>query len=306
MSETIRGTVNTEATLSASVGSDAQLQASVAQGPVIINDYVIDLQEVPEGVQLTVRKGSEEQTALIPMGASGGASSWNDLTDRPFGESPTGGDTLTWDGNTEGLTCAADMFYKVSDIVLTADDVVNGATVTAMFNGAPVETTISGDEVESAQGLIMLSNVISVATEAVGVDFDGMVFNETGLYFVAAYSVCTSSLTIPGYTDFPFVKKIEEKYLPDLPEDKDIIVLYGGSDYHLYYTYDDAVNNATTNGVRKSELQEIVQKYASVRLSPYGSLVTFIAIGYIVNDDKGELIIHNTGGTVSTFSVVSD
>lgn len=85
MSETILGTVNTEAALSASVGAEAQLQASVAQGPVIINDYVIDLQEVPEGVQLTVRKGSEEQTALIPMGASGGASHWDELEGKPTG-----------------------------------------------------------------------------------------------------------------------------------------------------------------------------------------------------------------------------
>lgn len=68
----------------------------------------------------------------IPEG-SGGASSWNDLKDKPFGEETVVVNeplNITWDGNTEGLVSIADTpFYKVSDLVLT-DEQIKTATIT--------------------------------------------------------------------------------------------------------------------------------------------------------------------------------
>ena len=69
-----------------------------------------------------------------PKPASGGVSSWNDLTDKPFYEEtklvnePL---NITWDGNTEGLVCvdASEAvgepanFYKVSDNVFTDEQI---------------------------------------------------------------------------------------------------------------------------------------------------------------------------------------
>lgn len=72
MSNMINATLNGEEQISCALNGEAQLQGSVSQGPIIFNDFVIDLEEVPEGVLLTVRKGSDVQTALIPMGEGTG------------------------------------------------------------------------------------------------------------------------------------------------------------------------------------------------------------------------------------------
>ena len=49
--------------------------------------------------------------------------------DTAFGESTVMGDTLTWDGNTEGLYCVADMFYCVSDAIPTLEDLRRGGSL---------------------------------------------------------------------------------------------------------------------------------------------------------------------------------
>lgn len=150
----------------------------------------------------------------------GGASSWNDLKDKPFGESPTGGDTLTWDGNTEGLDNIQGMLFKISDSVVTPNDLANGFKIT-MSDGSEIEATY--DELVnqngiSEDGLIFASYFVVIPYNNYDLSMIGMngVTAQKGVYFMAHPNAgTTNKLQIPGYTGFPRVKKLDEKYLPD-------------------------------------------------------------------------------------------
>ena len=154
-------------------------------------------------------------------GGSGGVSSWNDLTDKPFGEEVVYGDTLTWDGNMEGKTTvevALDdgMLYlvKVSDVVPTIDDLSNGVTATVSGMGSmeiPAEETMTGD------GYINAGNAMFVvSTPNTTVEEIGLTFAETGTYFMSQDGMYISELTINGYTGLEATEtvKIPAKYMP--------------------------------------------------------------------------------------------
>ena len=162
------------------------------------------------------------------------AKSWNDLPDKPFGETAIIGDTLYWDGNTEGLPNVMDgMVWKVSDNVPTMNDLSNGATLglTAKHDGhteiAYTSTTILHDE--AMPGLIVVVEVSNhpmwgayiIDESIVGIDLGGYAFPEAGVYLLRYQDegglAYVSSLTIPGYVNFETktVKPVESKYLPE-------------------------------------------------------------------------------------------
>lgn len=119
-----------------------------------------------------------------------------------------GGDTLTWDGNTEGLVSVADSFYKVSDAVPTEGE-LGAECVIWLIDGtqySPATFLGMGSGVLADDGF----GVVIVPDSGVNVDLDGMTFPEKGVYF----AVGVSDLTIPGYTGFA-KKKIKEEYIPD-------------------------------------------------------------------------------------------
>lgn len=142
----------------------------------------------------------------------GGASSWNDLKDKPFGE--VMGDTLYFDGNTDGLVDIGGMFYKVSDVVLTMDDLANGGTYTQSNFGDEVFELPEPNN-SQGEGIILINgiDVVSVSESAVGSTIEGMEIKESGIYFYGG-SIHTSSITINGFRGFPMIKKIDPKYLP--------------------------------------------------------------------------------------------
>lgn len=168
---------------------------------------------------------------------------WGALQNKPFGDLPTGGDTLTWDGNTEGLeytdlgTGGALMYYKVSDSVPTKTDFANGFII-------GFSTGDNGfSDGETAQGYfstdtfaVMYDSMFLILGEQVDLTGTGN-YTTPGVYFrVNTGADCGDprTLTIPGYTGFPVTKKIEEKYLPD----RGPIYLYVDAENYLYATED--------------------------------------------------------------------
>lgn len=152
---------------------------------------------------------------------SGGVK-WDHVSDKPFVK--FGGDTLTWDGNTEGRAIGTiggiPVYVKVSDVVLTIDDFANGGKITV--NGEIVDFTSS--EV-SELDLIFVgpqSQAVIVPPELAGLDLggedslfpEGTIFPEAGLYFVNGDGLVATSLTIPGYTGFA-KEQIDPKVLPE-------------------------------------------------------------------------------------------
>lgn len=157
----------------------------------------------------------------------GGASSWNDLTDKPFGVIGKG-DTLTWDCKennpyTNDITYWWTRLYKVSDAIITEEDLQNGAITTFDDVFGQYQMTSSFEN-----GLIWHNDDGAIFIGAGDPDA-GMPTgaaccypeNSTyppGIYFTAWFNDATyyvKDLTIPGYGKFPVVKPIENEYLPN-------------------------------------------------------------------------------------------
>lgn len=97
-------------------------------------------------------------------GGSGGTPHWNDVEDKPV-VMVGGSDTLTWDGNTEGLVVVElpyGTFYKVSDVALTKEDVYcedgTGRPI-ACFVGGDIPEFYSNDELAAiTQDIVQVVN----------------------------------------------------------------------------------------------------------------------------------------------------
>lgn len=147
-----------------------------------------------------------------------GASSWNNLSDKPFGEVYRN-DTFIVDNSVFESADETDKFMwytKVSDMTFTLDDFINGARFTD-DSGNVME--YSYDEIAyyyNDSGYFYLSYVMVIPHDNFVFenhpDFTGMTVLKKGMYWS-----CAGSLTINGFSGFPNttdVKKIDEKYLP--------------------------------------------------------------------------------------------
>ena len=124
-----------------------------------------------------------------------------------------GGDTLTWDGNTEGLVevnleMPGMLHYKVSDVVLSAADVSaeSGSSIT-LSNGQTYSFTAADIIFDSGIGMHSAFYFVSVDTSAAA-----MLGCETGTYLMKTPGgeAYVSSITIPGYTGFGSGAPIKE------------------------------------------------------------------------------------------------
>lgn len=152
-----------------------------------------------------------------------GNMSWNDLTDKPFGEG--GCDTIEFkpmsEVEIEALVASgklvAGMLLKISNTPITMNDLVGGYTFTIGEQTTEVTSEMLGEALEQiAPGVLGITIVISVEPSAVGVDLDGLVFSEPGVYLIAEVLSLGCSITIPGYTGFGDAKPIDPKYLPKM------------------------------------------------------------------------------------------
>ena len=195
--------------------------------------------DLPDNLESTLYKRLIEVCASGGGGGGGGSSVQSDwaqtdstaasyIRNKPFGDVPTGGDTIAWDGNTDGLVSVGGIFYKVSDAVPTINDFANGA----IFETIEGSMEIPADEVfEEPDGMIMVSDSFIVVSIP-GLEIGGMVFAETGFYIPLDLGVWQPVLTIPNYTGFPITEKINKKYLPNvfIQDERFIYLTSGGVD----------------------------------------------------------------------------
>lgn len=129
-----------------------------------------------------------------------------------------GGDTMTWDGNTEGLVNLADTFFKVSNAVPpTPDELANGATV-MMSQSIGLPPEISFTEIGQGFSISTNSECVVIQESAVGIEIEGIIPQEPGVYLLNQGGVFVSSLTIPGYTGFA-KEQVNPEYLPEHTHD---------------------------------------------------------------------------------------
>ncbi len=159
---------------------------------------------------------SQKEIARTNIGA-GTASEWSDL-----GESVTNiGETLTWDGNTEGKVAdSSGMLFKVSDSIPTADNFIETTTNIVVQNGNELEFTIPAEDIKSYiedDGFLYYDSFAIVPYDNYTSAEFGYVFPESGLYFTSADGTYSKTLTIPGYNfTETTVKPVPEKYLPPM------------------------------------------------------------------------------------------
>jgi hypothetical protein len=123
----------------------------------------------------------------------------NDNADKYFEKQGNFVDTITWDGNTEGLENLSGVFYKVSDCVPSLTDVQKGYAITVTkADGTSVSKGVSAEE---AASLTENNGVISVGyiyifTKAF--TEEGITYSP-GIYFYKESDNYVSSFSINGY-----------------------------------------------------------------------------------------------------------
>lgn len=125
-----------------------------------------------------------------------------------------GGDTLTWDGNTEGLE-SVDMgngsfLYKISDATPSLSEAQQGFAINM---GSETQEYTGESIVSLNETIYAFVNIdFGMVVLADNVDFFGLVIPFKGVYFLNTPSD-GYSLTIPGYTGFA-KKQINPELLP--------------------------------------------------------------------------------------------
>ena len=167
-------------------------------------DHKSDFQKIDEFAQ-KITKDLEERPA--------GVTSWNDLTDKPFGE--VGKAPITWDGvigdRVTFATEGSGVFIKVSDKALSVDDLL-GSTVTL---NTGVELTFTEEMIEEFGAVVKGYVAVVSSSEAnVPANEEGtIVVPEIGTYFMytAEEGMYATSLIFPGGG----IKTLDEKFIPD-------------------------------------------------------------------------------------------
>lgn len=192
---------------------------SIQQIQSFINERHKPTADEVGAVSYSAQSLTDEQKAQARTNIGAGTSdvtSWNNLLDKPFGELPTGSDTLYWDGNREGLTRAVDYEqYLISESTPTIDDFANGASNTKLDGDTETSTNLGLHTAiyEIGDGAIVVGNSIVALKD--GATVGDTIYPKKGTYFTwIGNDSYTTSLTIPGYDGFPSSKLLDEKWLP--------------------------------------------------------------------------------------------
>ncbi len=244
------------------------------------------------------------------MKAGGGGTSvqsdWNQtdetaadfIKNKPFGEMY--GDTLVFDGNTDGLPNVYEMLFKVSDAIPTYNDIANGGYSIVNGNMTPFSAEdLPESDVVSPDGIIMAGLFAIVPPEMAGVESEylGMAFPEAGTYFAysAGMGAFVTELQINGYTEFWGLKKLDRKYLVPTRA----ALLYSDGTYlHKEVNTSDASTRLTNNELREIVFSgcAIYVSFNDVMLYPADTVRLDSGGGYIAYLDlaSGETIFLHT------------
>lgn len=181
---------------------------------VYVDDKISEVQVGGDGL---TTEDVQDMIDTSLEGFEGGASSWNDLTDKPFYEEGSGA-TITWDGNTEGLESSNSFqgvtSYHVSDLTPSIDELIGGNL--AFSDGQSLEVaedwiiTLSDDVIMIGE----LSVFVAYKENATFTNSNTtVVFPKQGVYFTKGNDgVFYTSSLIYGSS---IIKTLDEKFIPD-------------------------------------------------------------------------------------------
>lgn len=148
----------------------------------------------------------------------------NDTTAKDYIKNRPGGYEegfeITWDGDTTGRVKATTeggagmpgTWYKVSDKILTADQIIGG-TITLVQNGATEQLDVLGENISEKEfGYAMMDYTVLIAMKQGTFNMNRATISipETGIYFISAGSTTYIS-SLSNITVHPF----DDKYIPD-------------------------------------------------------------------------------------------
>ena len=151
-------------------------------------------------------------TQCIPVMPVGGAKSWNDLEDKPFGDESV---TIEWDGDTEGIYSFewnGGIFAKVSELTPEPSELIGGSF--SVINPSGLDTVSITEDImadQRAEGApVLMINAGAWFLCVIYEPFEADVIAEAGIYFTkVASNIYVSSLT------YGSIKKLDPKYLPE-------------------------------------------------------------------------------------------
>lgn len=266
--------------------------------------------DVPDGVALEIeereRWRDKYRGAVQPPFAAGGGGVQPDLSQND----PNAADyvknrthyeaeeivneplNITWDGNTEGLVSVADVFHKVSDLVLT-DEQIQLITVRDSSGNT---STIDNDCV-TAEDITIFGFPAKVSVvKKDNVELEGVVFPKKGIYFMSTEGIYISSITTtePVPQTKTVVKKLDKKFLPD-----DI----GGGVFRVNLTLTETANTYTADKtfneivaayksgmsveavtLEAADGMEFIGVYYLATINTFENLISFTSAGYMMGN----------------------
>lgn len=144
--------------------------------------------------------------------------SWNDLTDRPFGEEISPEQTITYDGSLDGYVyvevepeMAPGQYYVKLSESTPEPEVFIGTTAKIYHNGNIQEIPVSPDNLINASGAFIIGEAFILIPES------GVWGLSAGIWGITQITdgeamVYSAELTVPGTT---VIHTIDPKYLPD-------------------------------------------------------------------------------------------
>lgn len=148
----------------------------------------------------------------------------NDATAKDYIKNRPGGYEegfeITWDGDTtgrvkitaEGMPLA---WYKVSDKILTADQIIGG-TITVIRNGVSQSSVVPSDMIfRSDYGVAVSENAIMISAKQGIFNIGGYNISipESGIYFASA-SVGGNSMSVSSFSNL-IAHPFDDKYIPN-------------------------------------------------------------------------------------------
>lgn len=184
------------------------------------------------GAVATINGVAPDEHGNVKLASS---TSWDDITSKPFGD--TYGDTLTWDGNTYGLTGAkfsydfAGMLYNVTrwDYEAPTVEELSRATITLAFDTGWEQDYTNPGVLNRGDAIILLAPDVTPSLPLLAV-VPKSIYGPSGSIISGMYLLRTDagawvkSVTIPGCTKLIKPEPMNAKYLPEVEAIGDVWV----------------------------------------------------------------------------------
>jgi hypothetical protein len=299
-------------------GVDAETVDGVNDLIAYVNEHGTEV----TGMKADIKANADTLAELAPVAKTG---SWNELEDKPFGESGESVE-ITWDGdyttNPENyISVFEDVinetfytkqgFYYVSDYIPSHEELQSASCVRTMdaprYGGISSEEFLVGNDItQVGEDIFDVCNGQIIVARKENIEYNSVTYSKSGIYFYlsddgAEYNstkLFISAMTIPGA-----VKTLDEKYIPSsIARVSDIPVV----DLTPYETKEDASAKLTEAKAYVDEkFDGHVHSWNELEDKPFGEEGSGVTIEWDGNTE-GKVGAYLLGESMGMYYKVSD